>query len=185
MLCPSCGFPSSSRGFTAIELMVVVAVLAVLAALAGPSLVPVIERWRVRQATEEMAATFAYARSEAIKRGGGVAVVRNAPAGGECASPADDAADWSCGWTVFDDANGDGVLGEGEATLRVSPPTRGLRFTNLNGDGAYRLSRWGELQGGALGFAVAPARSGSPVVGALCIGAGGRVRARPGVATCA
>ena len=40
------------HGFTAVELMVVVAIVAILAALAGPSFAPLIERWRVRDAAE-------------------------------------------------------------------------------------------------------------------------------------
>ena len=54
-------------GFTAIELMVVLAILAVLAALAAPSFNPLIERWRVRQATEALQSTLYFARSEAIR----------------------------------------------------------------------------------------------------------------------
>lgn len=164
--------------------MVVVAILAVLAALAGPSMVPVIERWRVRQAVEEMTATIAFARSEAIKRGGNVAVRRSTPDAAQCALSGS-AADWSCGWTVFDDTDGDGVLDNGEETLRISPPTAGVRTTNANASGAaFTLTRWGEAAGGALGFAFASSRGGSTVVTALCVGGGGRVRAKPGVDAC-
>ncbi|MGL6206135.1 MAG: pilus assembly FimT family protein, partial [Giesbergeria sp.] len=62
------------HGFTAIELMVVVAIVAVLAALAAPSFTPLIERWRVRQAAENLTSSLYFARSEAIKRGGGIAL---------------------------------------------------------------------------------------------------------------
>ena len=49
-------------GFTAIELMVVVSIVAILAALAGPSFAPLIERWRVRDAAEGLTSTLYYAR---------------------------------------------------------------------------------------------------------------------------
>jgi len=46
------------KGFTAIELMVVVAIVAILAALAGPSFTPLIERWRVRSAAENLTSSL-------------------------------------------------------------------------------------------------------------------------------
>lgn len=46
------------QGFTAIELMVVVSIIAVLAALAGPSFTQMIESWRVRDATESLSSTL-------------------------------------------------------------------------------------------------------------------------------
>jgi len=66
--------------------MVVVAIVAVLAALAGPSFAPLIERWRVRDAAEGLTSTLYYARSEAIKRGGGIAI--------------DATGGWDQGWKV-------------------------------------------------------------------------------------
>lgn len=170
-------------GFTTVELMVVLVVLAVLASLAGPSMLPVMDRWRVRQAVEEMTVTYAFARAEAIRRAGNVTVVRSTPGSTQCALPAS-AADWSCGWTVYADTNNDGALSAGE-TLRVSPPVRGASVRNVgDASASYTLTRWGEPVGGVVGFAIAASRSGSSVVSAVCAGGGGRIRAVQGVATC-
>ena len=54
--------------------MVVVSIVAILAALAGPSFTPLIENWRVRESAEQLQSTLYYARSEAIKRGGQVVI---------------------------------------------------------------------------------------------------------------
>lgn len=158
-----------------LELMVVVAILAILAALAGPNMVPVIERWRVRQAAEEMVATIAFARSEAVKRGGNVTVARSTPGTAQCALPTS-VADWRCGWTVT----------AGSETLRVSPPTGGVTVTSSNASGgSFVLTRWGALSaGGTLTFVVASARSGSSVRSAVCLGGGGHVLSKAGATAC-
>src|SRR5256885_11314686 len=64
------------KGFTTLELMVVVAILAILTALAAPSFTPLMERWRVRQVAEDLQATIYFARSEALKRGGNVTIAK-------------------------------------------------------------------------------------------------------------
>ena len=55
---PSAQTQRFMTGFTAIELMVVVSIVAVLAALAAPSFTPLIESWRVREATEQLQSTL-------------------------------------------------------------------------------------------------------------------------------
>lgn len=92
-------------GFTMIELMVVIAIVAILAALATPSFLPTIERWRVRSGTDDLQNSIYFARSEAVKRGGDVIMVRKASEG-SCTSTGNN--DWKCGWIVYHDANRDG-----------------------------------------------------------------------------
>src|ERR1700754_155399 len=91
-------------GFTLLETLVVVALLALLAAMATPSFVA----WQVRDQVDARAyallSTLAYARSEAIRRGGRITVCRIdaarhcLAAGQACRSGA---GDWSCGWAVM------------------------------------------------------------------------------------
>lgn len=64
-----------SRGFTLIELMVVVVIAAVLLAIGVPSFKSFIAGQRVKAATSEFAAAAVFARSEAVKRNAEVGVV--------------------------------------------------------------------------------------------------------------
>lgn len=58
----------SNRGFTLIELMIVVALVAIVATLAAPSFTKMLSRKRVEGVTAELATDFQYAKSEAVAR---------------------------------------------------------------------------------------------------------------------
>jgi type IV fimbrial biogenesis protein FimT len=78
-------------GFTVTELMVVVAIVGLIAAIAAPDMVEMIRRQRVKTAAFDIFAGLTMARSEAIKRNAAVTVVPN---GG----------DWARGFVVNDNA---------------------------------------------------------------------------------
>lgn len=79
--------PEWSRGFTMIELMVVVSIVAVLAAVATPSFKDFILGQRVKSAAFDLASNLLLARSEAIKRNTDVTL-----------APVDTSAGWVGGW---------------------------------------------------------------------------------------
>jgi type IV fimbrial biogenesis protein FimT len=56
-----------SPGFTLLELMIAVAILALLAALAAPSLSDFFDRNRVRAAADDVSSLISHARAEAVK----------------------------------------------------------------------------------------------------------------------
>jgi len=64
-------------GFTLLEVLITVAVLAVLAAMAIPSFTSLIERNRARSAANDLLASILMARSEAIKRERSTALTPN------------------------------------------------------------------------------------------------------------
>lgn len=103
-------------GFTLIELMATVMIAAILLSAGTPYFREFILGQRIRTAAYDLAATLAYARSEAVKRNTGITV---APATGG----------WQNGWTV---TAGAAVLSRHEAVsgLSLSGPAGGLVYTS-------------------------------------------------------
>ena len=167
------------RGFSLIEVMVTVGILASLAALAGPSFQPLIDKWRVQQTVENMKSTLYYARSEAIKRGGRVGIQKNDVA--DCA-PDSTAQEWNCGWFVFVDSEG---TGNGkwnknkEEILQNIPPPINVDVIHKSGGTNINVDRYGKMSGlNAKGFIFSPALTGisSPATRGICMASGGRIR---------
>ena len=165
------------RGFTAIELLVVVSIVAILAALAAPSFTPLIESWRVRQATEQLQSSLYYARSEAIKRGGQIAI-QKIPNNTNGCTTATGNRDWDCGWFICHDTNSNGTCGASEPVLqRVDAPAR-VQVSRTGGGASIKLNRWGLVAGTWLGFSLVPLNKPTTHPGArgVCMSSGGRIR---------
>ena len=127
------------RGFTLIETMMVVVIVGILAAVAGPSMVEMYRTSRLSAASSALQVSLNLARSEAIKRGSDsrVTVVANGAAGV-----------WTNGWTVFadgtSDANGEVAPTADTAVAPivtrlevVAAPTGPLTFTKSVGAADY------------------------------------------------
>lgn len=172
--------PLTQRGFTAIELMVVVSIVAILAALAAPSFTPLIERWRVRESSEQIQSTLAFARSEAIKRGGRVAI-QKIPNNTNGCSTATGARDWDCGWIVCHDADGNGDCNAAEAVLQRVDTSAKVHVNRTGGGASIKFNRWGLVDGAWLGFTLVPLNKSVSHVGArgVCMSSGGRIRVIP------
>lgn len=90
-----------ARGFTLIEMLITLSLVGILAAISIPSFAGLINRQRLASTTEDLHLAFSLARSEAIRRGGRVAVVPVS------------AKKWASGWLVFVDDNDDGKRATG------------------------------------------------------------------------
>lgn len=102
---PGRGTGRSVAGFSLIEAMVVVSIVAILAAIAAPSFSDMLRSNRLSAASSALQVSLSLARSEAVKRGADarVTVAANTTAGV-----------WTNGWTVF-------VDGTGTANAGVAP----------------------------------------------------------------
>ena len=183
------------RGFTMVELMVVVAVMGVLAALAAPSFQPVIERWRVRSTADNIEHSMYYARSEAFKYGGGIVIARKT-ASGDCTSSG--VTDWKCGWFVYRDINNNNAQdacvasdADNECTLRDVDGSASVKLTIPSNVGYFNIDRWGVISnnGATTGVSAEIVAKGRALTDSssskVCIpGTGGRIKTIAGSASC-
>lgn len=89
------------RGFTLVELMVVVVIVAVIMVIAVPGFSTLMERTRLKAYANEFVSSVYLARSEAIKRNADVTLCTSNDPNALCVS----AAKWEDGWIVIDDSN--------------------------------------------------------------------------------
>lgn len=111
------------RGLSLIEAMVVLALAASLVLAGVPAFAEAIQRNRVTLALHLLMADMAMARSTAVIRGEQVVVCPMDRSGG-CST----ASDWSRGWLVFVDLDGDRRPGATEQVLRATDAPTGPGF---------------------------------------------------------
>lgn len=102
----------AARGVTLIELMVAIAVLAVLLAIGMPSFAALLRQWRQDSAVDAFVGDLRLARSTATRTSRPVVVCAVGSAG-RCST----GADWAGGWLVFSDLDGNGERDAGEPVI--------------------------------------------------------------------
>ncbi|MGQ9427294.1 GspH/FimT family pseudopilin [Gilvimarinus sp. F26214L] len=116
------------RGFTLLELMASIAVLAIVVGVALPSFQGIVESNRVQTQANTFYTSLIAARSEAVKRNQPVVLCKSAD-GASCTT--DD--HWEQGWLTYADANGDGIKDAGEPIVQNYPATPGITIRASNG----------------------------------------------------
>lgn len=112
--------PGQARGFTLIELAVVVSIAAILAAIAAPSFKAFLDTMDAKSASMDLVGDLMTARSEALKRNTSITV---AAVGGS----------WNNGWQITRTDNPALVLRERSALrsgLSVAAPAASIVFTS-------------------------------------------------------
>ncbi|WP_372778456.1 GspH/FimT family pseudopilin [Litorivivens sp.] len=122
-----------NRGFTLMEMLVTLAVVAIVASLAVPSFQNMIATQRVRSAANDLVASLNFARSEAVKRN---ATVTMTPAAGG----------WSDGWTVASGGN----------NLRVQDGFTGITLTGTPSATAFSFGGDGRRNGADVEVEITP-----------------------------
>ena len=169
------------RGLVLLELLVGGCVLAILAALAAPGFVAISERLKLRSAVDALTASLYAARAEAYKRGGHVTLAQSTAS--DCV-PTQGNSRWRCGWTLFADADEDGVRDVGDELILAEQPPPGIDVAQSSDRTALKLNAWGQFSGQqGVGF-VLSSRARSDLVTVICISSGGRVRSVAGASRC-
>lgn len=134
------GIPSArSRGFTLVELMVVVVIAAVLAVVAVPSLQATIQANQLDTVANQLLAALATARSEAVRAPDATVQVSNPQGGGT---------DWKSGWTTSTQTGAAAAI-----TLQSATPVPGQVSVVSNNGGPISFDARGRL---VLGTQVPP-----------------------------
>lgn len=180
----------SGSGFTLVELMVVVTLVALVLTLAAPSFARLASAAAISSGVNQFLADMRFARSEAIRRGGGVILCRSdEPESSEpTCSESTAAQGWASGWIVFYDLDGNGERNTGEYLLRIQARHSGIDTIATAGTPS-------RFRFGATGRLIAPGPVASLHFGnsnlptdirrVVCVNPGGRARvAGDGTATC-
>jgi len=96
--------PRRTHGFSLIELMVVIAIAAIISGLAAPSFTRMLNANRIQTSASALQSDMSYARTEAVRRGAWVSIC---PSSNQ--TSCDTTNTWQNGWIVFYDAIGNGV----------------------------------------------------------------------------
>lgn len=178
---------SSGRGLTLVELMVVVALVAIVASIATPSLRGMLVRNRTAAASNEWVASVLRARSEAVSRNACVTLCRSTL--GTTPPKCDDGNDWRVGWIAFVNARCDASATEPRSDsifLRAGPldPMFSLVTTAANGK-ALMFSASGNARAGDAGrFDLRYGSQAQSSDRGICLNAMGHVRLVEAGATC-
>ena len=157
-------------GATVLELMVTLAVAALLATTGVPSFQAYLQRQHVTAAVNRLHHDLAFARSQAVYRN---AVVIACP--GDPETGCSPGSDWSAGWIVFEDADGDQALSAAETVARHAQLAEDVRIVNSAGRSAVRFFPDGSAPGSNTSLSLC-GRNGPPGARKLVVSNIGRIR---------
>lgn len=172
--------PLPARGFTLLELMVVLGLTLALASLALPSLRGLLLRWTLETEAQTLVDDLRYARTQAIVRAQAVSICPSSD-GRVCAGHAD----WGHGWMIFLDAEANRLPGDGKTVLRQHQPSASVQAITSNASGP-RAGLTYQPTGAARAAGQSLRLSAGSTLRLVCISMQGRAALRPeGQSQCA
>jgi type IV fimbrial biogenesis protein FimT len=180
------------NGLTLLEVMVALAIIAILSSLAAPSFTQMIQSNTISSNVNTFLADMRFARSESIRRGGGVVMCRSdAP---EAVNPAcangsgPDGNGWASGWIVFQDWNNDGAQDTNEPLLRVKSSDTvmdSITEADATTSTQFRFTATGRLSTSPTQLHFGGGNYASNVRRLVCVDLGGRAHTTsPGTVDC-
>lgn len=168
----SSAFRLWQRGITLIEMLAAIALLAILASVAVPSFAAIARQYRLDSLTEELMASVQFARIEALRHGYSIVLLRRTT----CERTLKSTADWSCGWQVFVDTDGDEVLDSAETVLQSVVVPAGVTLQKKGGSTRYlRIDVFGQ-SGRGHRFEIFPQEAQVQDGQLICFSTGTRLR---------
>ena len=114
----------AAKGFTLIELMITLSVLAIILSLAAPSFSTMLQDNRIGALSSELQGAIQLARAEAVKRRTNVIICRRNAAGTAC----ENGTNWGAGWLI-QQVSGDVIKVWDPATaIAITGPNAGVTF---------------------------------------------------------
>jgi type IV fimbrial biogenesis protein FimT len=177
-------------GFTLIELMVVIAIAAILTSLAAPSFTRLIQSTSLSSDVNTFLADMRFARNEAVRRG--TLIVMCSSQNPEATTPTcatSGASEWNTGWIIFEDRNNNSIHAADEPLLKQQGPLPSTFSITSSSTAKFRFVATGRSRG--LGSAEmmtfnANSSNDNATKRVVCINMSGRARiAGDGSATCA